>query len=205
RPYTEEEKASIRSLEKWNIPSDSPVVLYVGTMGKWHNLSLLIGAFEDVLKKRDATLMMVGSGRRLEEAKEAAKHLGKKVVFTGRVSHGDIPGYINMASVCIAPQSPDYICDSPLKIREYLACGRPVVAGGVAGLEELPKRTRGAVVLFEPEDRTSFARAMLKVLSDQGGYDKRGVDGRNYILEGHTWKHTAEKVIHAIEAAGRMG
>jgi glycosyltransferase involved in cell wall biosynthesis len=96
--------------------------------------------------------MIVGEGFLEKSLRELVKDLGieDKVIFTGSVPHHKIPEYISSADICVAPFRDTKVtrCKSPLKIVEYMAMGKAIVAGNVG---EVRRLLGGIGILVEPE------------------------------------------------------
>lgn len=119
------------------IQPDTPIVLYLGTLGLLsHPINLLLEAFVKVLNVvPQAKLMLVGGGEDYDFLQEESKRLGiaSHTLFTGRVSPDQVSDYYQMATVSIDPVYDDLIAKarSPLKVVESLAVGTPVITGDV--------------------------------------------------------------------------
>ncbi len=71
-----------------------------------------------------------------------------------------VPFLINLADICVAPfisKRNEKTGVSPLKIFEYMACGKPVIASRIKGLEFLEAGRAGR--LTEPGDASRFGRS----------------------------------------------
>jgi glycosyltransferase involved in cell wall biosynthesis len=115
-----------------SIPLDRTVVLYVGGMDKYHDLSPLLDALCETTPAR-LELHIVGDGEYRPRYEAKAARARVNVVFHGRVPHADIPSYIGAADLCVAPYCAEaffggVVTFSTLKITEYMACARPVVS-----------------------------------------------------------------------------
>jgi glycosyltransferase involved in cell wall biosynthesis len=112
--------------------ADAVVMLYVGGMDQYHNLSPLLEAL-----RRQAPagleLHLVGDGEYRARYEELARGLPIAVVFHGQMPHAQVPDYIAAADVCLAPYHAagfhqSEVAFSTLKIPEYMACERPVIS-----------------------------------------------------------------------------
>src|SRR5439155_15606897 len=94
--------------------------------------------------------------------------LEKKTQFVGAVSHDRVPEYIAAADACVAPFTAERnqtLGVSALKMFEYLACGRPVVATSVPGVADLLAEF-GCGISVRPDEPSELAGAIEKVVSD---------------------------------------
>ncbi len=122
---------------------DQRVLLYAGVLDRIHDLGPVLRGLGAV---PEARLVLVGDGpcRDEYEALARAAGIGDRVEFRGRVPHEAVPTFVAAADVCLAPYDPSAFFEgevaySTLKIREFLAAGRPVVSvrsGSIPALVE---------------------------------------------------------------------
>jgi glycosyltransferase involved in cell wall biosynthesis len=100
----------------------------------------------------------------------------------------EIPFLINIADICVAP----FINErnrktgvSPLKIYEYMACGKPVVSSRIEGLEFIEKEYAGQLV--EPDDAVSLAKALQDLLANTNTRIEMGRRGLKIAREKFSW------------------
>ena len=93
------------------------------------------------LKDHPVKGIIVGDGTGIAHLKKRTEQYGiqDRICFTGRVSHDDVPRYINMMDVCISTQTNDAVghARTTAKLPEYLACGRFIIATDVGGAREV--------------------------------------------------------------------
>ena len=147
----------------------------------------MIRTFLLVLRRRtDTKLLMVGEGTARNNLETLAVRLGirKNIVFTDRVPQSEIPDYIAAAEIGVSPIPPltFYKFSSPIKMVEYMASAKPVVAN-----EEIPdhkealeKSGGGLLVPFRPE---AFADAILHLLDNPQKAVEMGERGRKWVMQ----------------------
>lgn len=150
-----------------------PVALYLGTWADWQGLSGLLEAWPGVLQRRPVRLRLVGRGRarQRKELQRRVRKLGLEglVSLEAPVAHEAVPALIAEADVCVAPLSYNErnvvqgCC--PLKVLEYAACGRPVIASNLPVVHELLREGREAA-LVPPDAPDALAAAVLRVLDE---------------------------------------
>jgi glycosyltransferase involved in cell wall biosynthesis len=116
--------------------------------------------------------------------------VGDKFKFVGNVGYTSLGRYVNVADVCVAPYTRE-IPNCPIKIYEYLACGKPVVCSDIPGVDNL-KRT-DALVFVEPENPQALALALLRVLANMNLRTAQRELGPKAV-SGYSWVDTATKV-----------
>ena len=177
---------------------DGPIVLYLGQLHGAQYAELFIHAAHIVTHcHRDVMFFIVGGGYRLRELKKLAYQLGMgdKIIFTGFVPHEETPKYIAAADVCVACFENNDItqCKSPLKLAEYLASGKAIVASNVG---EVRNMVGGAGILVEPGNHVVLAGAINELLFRPDLRVKMGKIARKRALEKYNWSWTAENLLN---------
>ncbi|MBI5374035.1 MAG: glycosyltransferase family 4 protein [Candidatus Schekmanbacteria bacterium] len=178
----------------------SPSFIYIGFVGSlcpWHGVDYLIKAAPLILKEDERVrFIIVGDGRMRKELSEMAdkRAISDKIIWTGFVPYEKVPLYIaafNAAVVFFKPLRRNY--GSPMKIFEYLACGRAVIAspGPEYGdfVEEL-----GAGLSIDPENSEDFAKKVISLIKDKERLRQMGNNGREEMVKKHTWKTRAKEI-----------
>lgn len=114
------------------ISPDASIMLYVGGMDQYHDLSALLEALRDTAPP-GLEIHFVGDGEYRGRYENLARGLRVPVVFHGQVNHHRVPGYIAAADLCLAPYQTkgffrNEVAFSTLKIPEYMACEKPVIS-----------------------------------------------------------------------------
>lgn len=180
--------------EKYNI-KDKIVIGFSGGFYPWHGLGLLIEVFIDLKKDyKNIALMLIGDGplkRRLEK-KVSDYNIAKNVIFTGKVDHEKLPKYIAAFDVAVMPDSNDY--GSPMKVFEYMAMGKPVVAPKLGPLED-GIRHRKTGFLFGQQNKKELIKVLVGLINNEKLCEKIGIAAQKNILHNHTWQKNGEKMI----------
>jgi glycosyltransferase involved in cell wall biosynthesis len=183
------------------------VVGFVGSLKRWHGLTLLVEAF--ALARRRASnfrLLMIGDGpeRASLESDVRARGLAGDVSFTGAVAPEAVPGLLASVDVAVAPYPAiARFYFSPLKVYEYMAARRAIVASRVGQLEELLKDGDHAL-LCPPGDTAALAEALLRLEGDPALRNRLGRAARALVVRDHTWEGVARRVL-ALASAELVG
>jgi glycosyltransferase involved in cell wall biosynthesis len=176
-----------------SIPANAFVVGFSGSLKIWHGLDTLMPAFRSLRERLpQAHLLLVGEGPRKTWVEGYAEGAGltDAITLTGWVPHHDLPGLIARMDVATAPYpAVEGHYFSPLKLYEYLAVGRPVVASLIGQTASVLDGT-GAALLVPPGDAPALADALLRVAHDPGLATRLG---RQAAVEGrrHDWSDNA--------------
>ncbi len=195
-----------KAREELNLRQDCNYICFVGTLVQWQGIEYVIRSMPLVLSECPHTqLIIVGDGQMKQELIDLAEQIGvsDKVIFTGMVPYQKVPLYVNASDVCVAPKVGLRSGYSPLKLCEYMACGKPVVASRASGLEIL-EDSRGGI-LVEPGNSFELATAIIKLLQDKELKKQMGENGRRYVLENMSWESVARRVAEVFSDAVRGG
>jgi glycosyltransferase involved in cell wall biosynthesis len=175
---------------------------FVGTLKPWHGLSTLVEAFHR-LHDQDGSvrLLIVGDGpeRSRIEGDLLARGLGAAVRLTGAVDPGEIPGLLASMDVAVAPypQLAQFYF-SPLKVFEYMAAGRAVVASRLGQLEELIEHGVTGL-LCSPGDPRDLAGELGRLRSGPAMRAALGRAARRKMLRDHTWEAAVRTIFDLAE------
>ncbi len=179
------------------IPREAFVVGFTGSLKMWHGVDTLMQAFRDFRTTEPrAHLLICGDGpkRGWIDGFVAGAGLEKAVTMAGWVDHADLPGLIARMDVATAPYpaSDDHYF-SPLKLYEYLAMGRPVLASDIGQTAELLTGSQAAMLL-PPGDASALAKALQALCDDPA---RRAAMSAAAAAEGacHDWTGNASQVV----------
>jgi len=187
-------------------PGDVPLLLYIGTTASWQGLDTLLEAMPIILAKRQVRLRIIGQGRKAQ--RKALRRRIRKLGLEGSVSledplpHHSIPDVINQASVCLAPlgyndRNVTQGC-CPIKILEYAACGRPIVASDLPVVRELVREGMEAL-LFPPDSPQDLADKVLTLLAEPELASSLGSCALQRVRSHFTWRHAQEALLKVYE------
>ncbi|TMQ68935.1 MAG: glycosyltransferase family 4 protein [Candidatus Eisenbacteria bacterium] len=179
------------------------VIGFVGSLKPWHGLEILLQAFQSLHARITETHLLVvgdGPGRPALEDQARRLGLGEAVTLVGAVPHDQVPDHIAAMDVAVAPGDDDpgfYF--SPIKIFEYMAMGKPVVAGAVPQLACL-RADAEAAVLVEPGRADRLAEALERLVRDPGACGRIGAAARAWVMRERTWAGNARRVVEIAAA-----
>lgn len=163
------------------VHADTPVILNVGRLVPEKDQLTLIHAFARLAEPRDARLFIAGEGPErdtLANAIDRSPGQAQRIALLG--TRKDVPALLNAADVFVLSSRMEGM---PLVIGEAMACGLPVVATDVAGVEELLGDRKDIVPVG---DADALARAIARQLRLTSG-DSAAEDaaGRRARVERH--------------------
>ena len=183
-----------------------PTLLYIGTLADWQGLEVVVRALPKILEQRAVRLHIVGRGRS-RQRKFLAKQIRKlgveeSVIVQPAVPHHEIPALIASADICVAPLGfndrnvTQGAC--PIKVLEYMAGGRPLLASNLPIVRELAREDVDAL-LFSPNDPDDFAKQALTLLDDLDLSKRLADSASERALTKFTWHESQKKLLKVYQ------
>lgn len=185
--------------------ANSFTVGFVGSLRPWHGLGALIEAFQQFYRAcGSARLLIVGDGpeRDAISSNVQARGLTSATTLTGAVPVDLVPRYLASMDLAIAPY-PDLtnFYFSPIKVYEYMAAGKAIVASQIGQLKTLIEHgVNGWHV--PPGDTRALADAMLYLSKHRELRQRLGQAAREKVLQRHTWDHVVQQILQMAGLAG---
>ncbi len=197
---------SIRS--KYGMPENALVIGIVGWFREWHGLDFLITSCleNNLFAVHNVYLLFIGDGPVVPDTKKLIdeKDLYRYVKFTGPVAHDKIAAYLAALDIAIQPRVTDYA--SPMKIIEYMAMGKAIVAPDKQNIRDiLTDQVNG--ILFEEENKSDFFEKITLVITDENLRKKISENAYKTIGQKKMyWQENARRAIALItENEGTVG
>lgn len=170
---------------QFGIQDGSPLLLFAGHEFGRKGLAHLIGALKQPGCEA-AHVVAVGDGECAAFAQmAAAAGVGDRVHFTG--ARNDLPALYREADAFVLPTAYETFS---LVCMEAMACGVPVVATAVGGIEDYLRDGVNGVTITR--DGASVGAAVGRLLSDSDGLRRLG-DGARTTALGFAWSHAARR------------
>jgi glycosyltransferase involved in cell wall biosynthesis len=182
------------------IPEESIVIGFTGILRPWHGLELLLEAFAGILKDgAPALLLIVGDGPHRGTLEERINALGiaGSVRITGRVPHDDVPTYVSLFDVAVAPRATFYA--SPMKVIEYMALGKAVVVPATPNfLDIIDAQVNG--IVFEEGSAHALEEALRSLCRQPDLRHQLGVRAREKVERTLNWRWNAQAVCKLVSS-----
>ena len=196
----------IECKQKLGLEKNKKYVCFTGNLAPWQGVDNLVRAAPKVIGKvPEVMFIIVGDGMMRNGLEETVDNLDlkNKFIFTGWVSHNDVPTYVNSSEVCVVPSSTTIERNkktggSSLKIYEYLACEKPVITGDLEGNKALILEANAGCVV-SPENTSELAEAIIELIRNQKLCEEMGKNGRRFVVEHNSWKVVAKKIVLECE------
>jgi glycosyltransferase involved in cell wall biosynthesis len=181
---------------------DSFTIGFIGTLIDWCGLDLLIETVAQFPFDNRPNLTIVGDGISREKFEKKVTELGitSHVRFLGQQPWDEIPSYIAGFDVCYSGQietKSGKMYHSPLKIYEYLAMGKPVIASSYADAKNtIIDGFNG--YLFTPGDKVELTKAIfqVKLYHQNKEFNYKKIHAK--IVEEHSWDSRVKDLLNKI-------
>ncbi|WP_439596816.1 glycosyltransferase [Falsiroseomonas sp.] len=176
------------------------VLGFVGFVRDWHGLDKALHGIAAWRGEQRLSLVVVGDGPARPGLEKLAAELGiaDRVHFTGLAARADIPALVAGFDIALQPAAVPYA--SPLKVFEYMAAARAIVAPDQPNLREVLRHGETAL-LFDPREAGGFWGAVARLAQDAGLRARLGAAARaEVVARDLTWAGNARRVVAIAEA-----
>jgi len=184
-------------------PENKSIAVYAGHLYDWKGVDIIVAAAKLM---PEVLFIIVGGGETEIKNFKNRQNLGVNVEMVGQRPHKEVYNYLRAADVLLLPNSVHSVNSrfsgysvndtSPIKMFEYMASGRPVVASDLPSIGEVLNPDNS--VLIKPDDAIALAKWVGNVLSNRElaeRLSKKAIsDAQKY-----TWDKRVEKIIGFIK------
>ena len=182
-----------------SLPRDKTILMYAGNLYKTGNFDSY--GIEDIvtaMARLDDTYIFVGIGKKKDETRAHEKLAAKlgisaRILFLPWVTKDKVYRYWKAADVLLMPAAGAQIGNSPTKMFEYLASGKPIVAARTAPIEEVLVDGRNALLVDDYKAPEQWATAIRRACDDANLRDRlarqAAIDSAHY-----TWQGRGERI-----------
>lgn len=179
------------------------LIAYVGMMAAQDGVDHALRALGQLAQRRDDWhAIFAGDGDAMSDLERLARELGieDRVEFVGWLQDTRITRLLSSADVCLAPEprSPLNDVSTMIKIAEYMAMSRPVVA---YDLRESRFTAGDAAVYAQPDDIAGYAACIDELLDDPDRRATMGRIGRERVERELSWEHAVANLKDAYRNA----
>ncbi len=192
------------------VPGDSVTVVYAGTHGLIHCMEAILDAVAG-LDPSQFSLLFVGDGVAKQGLVDRCEREAlQNVEFLPMVAPDDVPEVLGRADICIATTCAAPFCGEtvPVKLFDYMASGRPLVAAVLGDAADVVRASSGGIVV-PPESGSAIRDALLELARNPAEAALMGEAGARFVrkhysrsVEGEEFSSRCEQLV-AAHRAGR--
>ncbi|MCB9955138.1 MAG: glycosyltransferase family 4 protein [Caulobacterales bacterium] len=169
------------------------VLGFTGFVREWHGVDRIVRYIAQSGRK-DLHLLLVGDGSAREGLERQAREAGvaDQLTVTGVMQRDAMPAHVAAFDIALQPAVVAYA--SPLKLFEYMAQARAIVAPASENIREV-LTSGGDALLFALDDEAALFAALDRLVADASLREKLGKSARESLLrQGFTWAENAARV-----------
>jgi glycosyltransferase involved in cell wall biosynthesis len=180
------------------------VIGYAGTFGHWHGITVLANSVKKIVGEiPNAHFLLIGDGvlRGEVEAILRRDSVERAVTITGMMPSADVPEYLAACNALVisAINNPDVpFFQSPIKLFEYMAMQKPVIASRVGQIQEVIEDGVNGL-LVEENNPAELAEKICQLARDPALCERLSKAARRDAVEKYAWQENARAVINVYE------
>lgn len=182
---------------KLNLPKDKKIVVYTGHLYSWKGVDTLALAAKEL--PDDYLVVFVGGVPEDIKKLSDAHNNETNILIAGWRPHEEIPLWQKAADVLLLPNtSKENISKyytSPMKLFEYMASKRPIVATDIPSIREVLDESNAVIVT--PDDPKSMADGIISILTNNT-YKETVTEKAYRDVAMHTWRKRAKRILDFI-------
>jgi glycosyltransferase involved in cell wall biosynthesis len=181
------------------------VIGYIGSFEFFGDLQRFFAVAQRICREDPRVMFfMGGEGRHKEKIRQGAADyaLEDRFLFPGRIPHAQVPRYLSLMDIVISPYREDYLFyGSSMKVLEYMAAGKVVLAPALGQIKELVVDGYNGM-LYEPGVPDALD-LKLQELTRSNNLHQMGINARRTIERNWTWDLQASRIERVLELALR--
>lgn len=189
--------------QKLNLPQDKKIILYTGHLYQWKGADVLLEvarkfSIDNYQFSNYLFIFVGGTEKDIVSFKKQAENLNN-VLVVGHRPHSEIPYWLKAADVLVLPNSGEEdiskFWTSPMKMFEYMASRRPIVASDLPSIKEVLNERNA--ILVEPDNPEALAQGIKEALRNTQLSDKITEQAFQGVQE-YTWQKRAKNILEFI-------
>lgn len=198
--------------DELNLDREQKYAVYCGHLYPEKGIETILRTAKRLESRKDIHFLIVGGFEinRKNWLRYCVENRISNVTFTGFVNNDMVPKYLKCADCLLLPYDPDLPCTvmdinttSPLKMFEYMAAKRPIVATDIPTVGKVLKDGRNSILVQVELGVEGFSLGILRALDDaqsiqlaQNAYED---------VKCHTWRSRCDQILALNAASLRQG
>ncbi len=180
-------ESKMEARRKLSLPIDKKLILYTGHLFDWKGADTLAKAARHLA---DDTLVVFVGGTGEDVKSFKARFAHDKVMILGHRPNNEMPLFLCAADVLVLPNNKIGESErftSPMKLFEYLAAGKPIVASDLPSIREVLNDKNA--FFFQPGDAVELAKTIQSVLQKPKEAEQKANTAKNDALQ-YSWNRS---------------
>jgi glycosyltransferase involved in cell wall biosynthesis len=190
--------AAERVAQRYGIPPDAPLILFLSRIHEWKGVEQLLEAFRRIQARHpDAVLVMAGpdecEAERRWSVVAAEMGFASRLLFPGVVTGKDKNDLLARADLFCLPSHGEGFS---MAVLEAMACATPVLLTSACNFDEAVEAGAGRISSSDPE---ALAPAIEEMLGDRDALRHMGEAGRRLVIESYSWDSITDRLLEVYE------
>lgn len=177
---------------------DQVIIGYIGSLTPWHRVDLLLEALQRLLARGQSCyrLVIIGKGWKFDECQKlcSSLELQEYVQWVGPLPHEEAYKRIKEFDIAVLPHT--LHTGTPIKLLEYAAMGRPIIAPDLPNIRDVFEHNKN-IFLFEPGNPTALADA-IEILHRNPDYARKLGQAAQDMVKNHTWEKNVMQILERL-------
>jgi len=174
------------------------IIGFVGSFHFWHGVNNLMEVIKEIITiNKNTIFLMVGDGGPMKTKLNefiGQQGLENRVIMTGYITYEEMPEYIAAMDIVLALYpNLNFFYYSPMKIFEYMACGKPVITTKIEQIAEIIIDKNNGF-LCDPDNIKQIIHNLTDLINSEELRKSIGKNARETIVKNYTWKCKAEQL-----------
>lgn len=164
----------------------------------WHAFDWFLPAFIEAVKDTpEIVLMLVGDGPGRSDIEDTCRSLGfeDRLIITGIIPNKEIGDYIDAMDIGTVPHTNEY--RSPIKMFEYMAFGKPILAPDEEPVTHIIGDIQGDY-LFKAKSEKSLIDAIGRIMDDRQSWTRIGRELKDLVRSELTYEKHGETILRFL-------
>ncbi|EHP89547.1 glycosyltransferase family 4 protein [Methanotorris formicicus] len=176
------------------LPRGKIIVTYTGSLQNWKGYKTFLKSYDHLENKENIAYLVVG-GNEEQVSKLREEYKNKNIIFIPFVENSKIPLFLKASDILVIPNSSKYEISikytSPLKLFEYMASKRPIIASDLPSIREVVSENE--VLFFKADNEEDLALKIEKLINDKDLQNKLVYNAYKKIKV-YTWEERCKKI-----------
>lgn len=182
-----------------DLPRDKSIVLYSGHLYDWKGAQTIVEIAQG-LPDNYLFVVVGGADEDVNRYRNITRNI-KNILYIGKKPYNQIPIYLRAADILILPNSGKEQISreftSPMKLFEYMASGRPIIASNLSSIKEILSDSMG--FFAEADNAQSFLNTIEHISKNGSEAVNKSLQSREFVVRSHTWNTRAVSLIQNIK------